>query len=129
MTQSEAETVDVEEPALLIRISQLYEPGMSDQALYDTMRGVWALGERREMARFALAVYHGVVLEVYNIRQWHPAGTTTYVHRVIDLSRYARRWEFTGEPAPEAIRAKYVGRSVAGYFLQGAANPVMYINC
>lgn len=121
--------VTIDEPSLLIRINRLYKPGMSDQALYDTTRGVWALGKRREMAEFAFAVFRGVVLEVYEIGQWHPAGTTLYENRVIDLSRYARRWEFTGELAPDAVRAKYVGRSVAGYFAHGAANPIMYVNC
>lgn len=129
MSFQEPEAVAVEEPSLLVRISRLYEPGMSPQALYDTTRGVWVLSARRAMARYALAIFHGVVLEVYSIEEWHRAGTTQYATRVIDVSRYGNRWEFTGEPALEEIRSRYVGKSVAAYFKRGNASPVMYVNC
>lgn len=129
MSEDDSDHLQIDEPSLLIRINQLYDPGMSDQELYDTTRGVWALGDRREMARLALAVFRGVVVEVYEIDQWHPAGTTPYGSRVIDMVRYRRRWEFTGSVAEEPVRTKYVGRSVADYFPQGAANPVMYVGC
>ena len=49
------------EPALLIRINQSYQEGMSDIALYEAARGVWRLGPRRERAHIALAVHRGVV--------------------------------------------------------------------
>jgi hypothetical protein len=29
--------------------------------------------------------------------------------------------------AAEALRAKYIGKSVAHYFPRGAANPIMYV--
>ena len=38
------------------------------------------------------------------------------------------RWEFTGRVAPEEVRSRYVGRSVAHYFRPGNVNPVMYLN-
>lgn len=123
------ELVEIEEPALLIRVNQLYSPDMSQLELYDTARGVWVLGERREQAEYAFAVAGGTIVEVYTINEWHPAGTTPYSIRLIDLPRYQGRWEFTGDLAPERIRSKYIGRSVAHYFPQGAANPVTYINC
>jgi uncharacterized protein len=123
------EPADVADPAILIRINQLYEPGMSAEELYDTTRGVWKVAERRDRARLALAVYHGEVLEAYEIEAWHPAGSTAYTSRVIDVARYGNRWEFTGRLAPEVVRNRYVGKSVAHYFEQGAANPVRYVNC
>lgn len=124
----EGEEVEIAEPALLIRINKLYEPGMDASDLYDTTRGVWVLGPRRENAKYAFAVYQGEILEVYAIDEWHPAGTTPYSNRKIDLGEYGNRWEFTGGPAAD-IRNDYVGKSVAAYFRQGAANPVMYVNC
>jgi hypothetical protein len=121
--------IKIEEPSLLIRISQLYRQGMSAEELYDATRGVWVLGERRNDAAYAFAVANGVVLEVYAIEAWHPAGSTPYHRRVIDLDRYAGRWEFTGRRAPDAMRERYIGRSVAHYFSRGAANPVLYVGC
>ena len=113
---------------MLIRISQLHRATMSAEDLYDATRGVWRVGQRRDGARYALAVAHGIVREIYEIHAWHPAGITPYFHREIDMARYRDRWEFVGRVAPEAVRAKYVGGSVAHYFPPGAANPVMYVN-
>ncbi len=129
MQSSPSLSADIREPALLIRINQLYRPGMSVQELYDTARGVWVLGERRFRAEWAFAVASGKVLEVYSIEEWHPAGTTQYHSRVIDMERYWNRWEFTGERAPEELRERYLGQDVSHYFPRGAANPVMYVNC
>lgn len=52
---------------MLIRIPQLYRPGMSREALYEATRGHWKVGPRRERAEFAMAVAGGIVREVYEI--------------------------------------------------------------
>lgn len=126
---SDESELEITEPMLLIRINQLYEPAMTPHELYDCTRGVWAVGPRRAGAKYALAIFHGEVLEVYEIEKWHPAGTTSYESREIDLKRYGGRWEFTGVVAREDVRSKYVGEWVAHYFKRGEANPVKYINC
>lgn len=120
--------VDIDEPALLIRIPRAYRAGMSREALYEATRGHWKIGQRRQCAEVAMAVVDGIVREVYVIDGWHAAGTTPVavpVHR----DAPPNRWEFTGSVAPEAIRAKYVGRSVKGYFARGNQNPFTYVNC
>lgn len=121
--------VRITEPALLIRINKQYREGMSAEALYDSTRGVWKLGPRRERARYAMAVYRGVVREVYLIERWHEAGTTHYKTGRMDDMRVPGRWEFTGRVAEEGARSKYLGHSVAHYFKQGMASPVIYLNC
>ena len=118
--------ITVTEPAILIRIAQLYEPGMSADQLYEATRGVWKIGKRRESVRYALAVADGIVREVYEIHCWHPAASTNYTTRPIRSVKMPGRWEFTGDLAPPAIRAKYLGQSVAHYFAKGNANPIMY---
>jgi hypothetical protein len=120
--------VNVGEPALLIRIARLFDERMPPQALYEATRGVWRIGERRSSVRFALAVADGVVREVFAVNQWHPAGTTPYSTRSPKEVRLAGRWEFTGSLAPESLRSKYIGKSVAHYFPRGATNPIMYAN-
>jgi hypothetical protein len=126
--------VEVTEPAVLIRISQLYNERMSDLALYEATRGVWKLGanldavQKRDAVQYALAVAGGIVREMFAVGQWHPAGTTTYTTRKPSDVQIEGRWEFTGSIAPASLRAKYVGRSVAHYFARGAANPIKYVN-
>jgi len=124
-----AKPVQVDEPALLIRINQLYRHNMPAHDLYEATRGVWRLGERREGATYALAVFEGVVREVYEIDEWHPAGSTPYWSRDQSELRMEGRWEFTGKPAPAKVREKYNGRSVASYFKKGQQSPVVYVNC
>jgi hypothetical protein len=43
--------VEIEEPAILFKIPQLFQHGMSDLALYEATRGYWKVGPRREGAR------------------------------------------------------------------------------
>ena len=124
------EAVVVSDPAILIRIRRSYHDGMSETALYEATRGTWVIGERRNHAKLAMAVVDGVIRAVYEIDQWHQAGMTPYATRdTEDLARRPNRWEFTGKPASAQLQDTYVGRSVASYFPQGAANPIMYVNC
>jgi hypothetical protein len=44
--------------------------------------------------------------------------------RVINPEHTAGRVEFVGKVAPDEIRGKYIGRSVAKLFKRGEASPV-----
>lgn len=123
-----AAPVDIDDPVLLIRIPELFRVGMSDRALYEATRGHWKVGMRRDGARYALALHDGVVLEAYAIERWQPAGTSAYTTRP-ERKDPAGRWEFVGHVAPQAIRSKYVDRSVRRYLAKGNQNPIHYINC
>ena len=63
----------ITEQALLIRINQFYKEGMSGQELYDSTRGVWRVGIRRNKVNIVLSVYGGKVKEVYVVTSWHEA--------------------------------------------------------
>ncbi len=115
--------VVVEEPALLITINQTYRHGMSSLALYEATRGFWRIGPRRDGVELALAVYKGVVREVYRIQAWHAAGTLEYKTREVGSNRGSGRWEFVGEVASD-VRAKYIDRFVS----KGSRNPIRYVN-
>jgi hypothetical protein len=124
-----AKPVEVEVPALLIRINRLFRRTMSPLELYEATRGIWKLSPRRAKARFAFAVFEGVVRDVFEIDTWHRAGTTEYTTRPTDGWENSPRWEFIGRPADADVREHYVDRSVAAYFRQGQQNPVVYVNC
>lgn len=40
---------------------------MTKRELYEATRVVWKIGERRNNAQYAMAVYQGIVREVYKI--------------------------------------------------------------
>ena len=121
--------VDVIDPVLLIRINRQFRYGMSAEALYESTRGIWVVGERRSRAKFAMAVYAGIVREVYEIQSWHRAGSTMYTTRsATELAEQQnKRWEFVGSVASESVHSRYVGRSVAHLFRSGQQSPIVGI--
>jgi hypothetical protein len=77
-----------------------------------------------------MAVYAGVIRQVYKIESWHSAGSTPYSTRsdIMDLTRSReRRWEFVGHVAPNSVHERYYGRSVAHLFKPGQQSPVVGI--
>lgn len=118
-----AKRVKVRHKAILITINQLYRSDMSDEELYEATRGIWKLGPRREKAEYAMAVYQGIVQEVYRIKQWHRAGTLPYLTRDTKGFKSSGRWEFEGAPAQD-IRAQYIDKSVD----PSGQNPIRYKN-
>lgn len=115
--------------------SQLFSSGLRGfttikwhPRLYEAVRGVWKVGVARSNVELVFAVANGIVREVFVVNQWHPAGTTHYVTRNMKDIQVRGRWEFTGIPASDKIRNKYIGKSVAHYFQRGNANPIFYVN-
>jgi hypothetical protein len=121
-----AEPVKIGHPAILIRINQRYRHGISEQELYEATRGVWKVGARRATVRYAMAVYEGVVREVYEIAAWHSAGSTSYRTRTRADVLARGRWEFTGTKAGPSVRRQYLDRSVETYLPSGSQNPIAY---
>ena len=121
-TTSNEPIVDNSEWVILFNISATYNDGMTDEALYEATRGTWKMGERRNEAKYAIAVANGIIREVYRIGRWHIGGTTVYNTRpqlnTIDNSR----WEFTGTVAGDEIRKTLINRPVDGW----GQNPIHY---
>lgn len=118
--------VRIQEPSILIRITDLYRPHMTPSELYDATRASWKVGTKRERAQFAFAVFEGIIREVYQIKEWLPAGSTFNSRNPYGMDT-PKRWEFVGRLAPEAFRRRYLNRDVSGYFSQHAQNPICYV--
>jgi len=119
--------VKVRGPAILIRINNLYRPQMSAAELYDATRASWRVGERRTLAKYAFAVFEGIVREVYEITEWLPQGATFNSRDPDGLKVSGNRWEFIGRLAPQGVRRRYLSRDVSGHFTRGAQNPIAYV--
>lgn len=123
-----AEPAQIAHPVLLIRINQLYRRGMTDTELYEATRGIWKIGKRRAGVRYALAVFHGLVREVYEVKAWHPAGTLPYATRDLPKDGTSVRWEFEGPIAAADVRSAYLHKSVRAYLKTGNMSPTIYVN-
>jgi hypothetical protein len=124
----EAKPVKITEPAILIRINQMYRHTMSPIELYEATRGAWVIGENRNKAKYAFAVYVGIVREVYEIQGWFPFGSTEMFTRDYDVEDDPRRWEFVGRIAKPDVRKKYLYGSVTHYYPKTSQNPITYVN-
>jgi hypothetical protein len=123
-----ARPVEVKEDAILIRINQLYRSNMNAHELYEATRGIWKLGFRRYKAKYAMAVYQGVVREVYRIDRWLPAGYSEYTTRKPEELKRRGRWEFEGK-VEKRLSQRYVGKSVRKYFPKYGQAAVQYVGC
>lgn len=121
----------ITDKAILIRISRLFKEYLSELELYEATRGVWRVSlNHAAKAEYAMAVYKGIIREVYKIKKWQKADKAGYSTRSDLPSRdISQRKEFVGKLAEESIRNKYNGKDVSEYFYKGNQNPIYYVNC
>lgn len=117
-----------QEPVLLIRITKQYRYGMEPVELYDATRSAWRVRGEPPRVEHALAVYEGVVREVYRITDWLDGGSTFNVRRGGRAHSRPRRREFVGTLAADEVRKRYLDRYVGHVFPAGARNPIRYLN-
>lgn len=135
ISKYQAPVAEITEPVILITVNRLYRRGMSSEMLYEITRGKWVIGTRRNKAKYAFAVYKGVIREVYEIERWLPAPIEdSEVKRAwvaensIDAEvKQKNRWQFEGKVAEDLKH--YVGASTENYQVVGAQNPIRYVNC
>jgi uncharacterized protein len=119
--------VELQDTLILININRSFRYGMPKIELYDATRSAWLVGEKRGRAKYALAVYQGVIQEVYEIRGWYPNNSTMNSRKPEDPDVDEERWEFVGRIAETRIRNRYLYKDVSEYV--GGQNPIRYINC
>lgn len=116
---------EITDNVVVIKINKLYKKGMSAEALYEATRGVWRRKiESVQPADYALSVSKGIILEVFKIDQWYSAGTFPMKTREVSAEHCKGRIEFIGSIAEQSIREKYIGKSVAGLYKNGEADPL-----
>ena len=119
---------DIKHNIMLIRINKLYRNDMTEVELYDATRGYWRINpSQASKVDYAMAVYDGMVLEVYEPKQWLPALSTFTTRTGINLDYPKSRYEFIGRIADAAVRDLYINMSVADLFSNGDQNPIKYI--
>jgi hypothetical protein len=119
------EAPPIAEPVILLRITKLWDPAMSPSELYETTRGWWRVGPRREEARYAMAISNGIVREVYEIKDWRQRreGDRSWEDDIAGRPR----WVFDGMRS-EAM-AHYRNTDISRLFPRGVRNPIKYVNC
>ena len=111
-----AEDFSTSEPVLLFVLNKQYRRDMSPDELYEATRKYWVINEeRRNNAKYAIATYRGITREVYEIFEW---DQLPYEGNL--------RWGFTGQLAPDEVRDRLRGKSIAKYVERGRQWPIIY---
>ncbi len=131
----DAPMAEIKEPVVLITINKLFNRGMSAETLYEVTRGKWVLSSRRERAKYAFAVYRGVIREVYEIHCWQPSSMELDSEMEAHIAERGakfnnanrNRWEFVGSISHDLRH--YVNKNTSQYQKKGSQNPIKYVNC
>jgi hypothetical protein len=118
--------VVITEPCILVKINQSFRHGMGAVELYDATRSAWPLGPDKDKAVYAMAIYEGIVQEVYSIAGWFKNTQTFNTRKSTAEPDKEARWEFVGNIAPNEIRNKYLLADVTDYI--GPRFPIDYVN-
>lgn len=110
-----AQQLETDLPVMVFNINQRFRREMTSDEIYQATRYKWRVGQKRNKAKYAIAVYRGITREVYVIEDWAQDGDNL--------------WSFNGSLAGEDIRRKLQHKSVSSLFPPGAQNPVRYLNC
>lgn len=122
---------DITDNVMMIRINQLYHYGMTEVELYDATRSCWRVNlQQANKVSYVLAVYDGIVQEVYKVSAWVPCYSTLMMREIpqeiIEKDKALNKYEFVGTIAEESVRQKYLGGIVSGLFTKGAQSPFKY---
>ena len=95
---------------VLFSVSKSYPKGGSAKALYEATRGKWQLAEKNlKEIKYAAAVAHGEIQQVYLVGEWRTAGTGEKYETRPELNEESPGFlEFSGQPANDGIGEKLV---------------------
>lgn len=117
-------TIHSQHPVLLIRVAREFRRGISGAELYEAARSWWKVSlARAKKARWAFAVFGGVVRAVYVIESWESPTDDI----VAENPKRAGRWAFVGQRDAE-MEERYQPRDVTAYLPMAEQNPVRHVN-
>lgn len=107
----------LDEGCVIININKTYRRAGGAKSYYDATRESWAISNSRiPTLKFVLSEYAGFIVEVFEVEEngWYQ----------VKDPKGRLRWGFRGRQAPDAVRDRYLNRSIMKK--KGAANPITY---
>jgi hypothetical protein len=115
------------EDCVIININKTYKRGAGENAIYNATKETWDIKEpRREKIKYVLSEYHGLIVEVFKVRDWY-AKQRDYNPKAIKYGQTYTGWGFDdGEIAEPNIRDKYINKSIAELKPQGFSGVIIF---
>ena len=106
---------------IIININRNYaKTRSSSNSIYEATKQAWVVSQsRRDTVKFALSEFEGIIIGVFEIKEWYPVITQN--------NKLNNRWGFIGQQANAEIRDLYLNKSIMHAKKRGAANPIRYI--
>ena len=111
------ESIDVrnEHKGIAIILNQDYKSNFNELEKFEITRGIWSKKLRTIAgdSKYAFAIFNNLVIDVYEIYSWVPAGSQQYFTRTLDPKRLLNNpWEFVGKKSAAEVREYYVGKYI-----------------
>lgn len=129
---------DIKHRIMVIKVNKLYRRNISDNELYDSVRGLWRASlTRAQSVEYVFGVYNSLVVAVYKPTQWYRCKDAPQKRPRPDevlTPQNENRLFFVDEDFERGLpqdknEAFYCWKSIARFKInQGAQNPVTYLN-
>lgn len=128
---------DIKHRILVIKINKLYQRNMDDDALYNSVRGVWRASiEKARAVQYVFGVYNSLIVAVYRPTEWFVCKNAKDRLPRQDIAltpQTENRVFFVDESYEQGLPMDeneqfYYGKSIADLKLnQSAQNPITYL--
>jgi hypothetical protein len=113
------ETID--NNCIIININGTYKRGAVADAIYTATKETWKMADwRPELYKYVISEYRGLIREVFEVQNWYTK------ERPDKYGKLYNGYGFEGTVAEEAVRNKYVNKSIKGVKPRGYGYPVVY---
>lgn len=134
----ELQKSDIRHKIMIIKINKLYQKGMEEDVLYDSVRGIWrASMSRVKDVEYVFGVYNSLIVAVYKPTSWHvckdavdklPQHVTQLTEKTENRIFFVDEG-FENHMRPDEPEKFYLYKSIAGLKVnQSAQNPITYLN-
>lgn len=122
---------------MIIKINKLYQKGMTEEALYDSVRGIWRASlERVKTVEYVFGVYNSLIVAVYKPTTWYvckealeklPKHVTQLTSKTENRVFFVDKG-FENHELMDKAEKFYLYKSIASLKVnQSAQNPITYL--
>ena len=133
----ELQESDIRHKIMIIKINKLYQKGMTEEALYDSVRGIWRASlERVKTVEYVFGVYNSLIVAVYKPTTWYvckealeklPKHVTQLTSKTENRVFFVDKG-FENHELMDKAEKFYLYKSIASLKVnQSAQNPITYL--
>ena len=116
----------IDDDCIIININDQYVRNLQPQQIYQATKEIWRIDKNKlNKIKYVLSEYRGLIVEVFKVCGWYPKERG-YNPTSKKAGQKYTAYGFNGEVADDAIRNKYINKTLAHNKAQGQSNPILY---